>query len=95
MNLTPEYITERLLNAIALVRDCDAAELVAQSAGKDMELDSKESMAAIALLEVEFDVEELAGSEDLKPEQLTTLSALGNLIASKLSPPVSEVSHAS
>jgi len=52
-------------------------------AGGDCQMDSKETEVVISILEHEFD-RELAKVEDLEPEQMTTLSAVTNLIMARL-----------
>jgi acyl carrier protein len=51
--------------------------------GGDCQMDSKETEVVISILEHEFG-RELAKVEDLEPEQMTTLSAVANLILARL-----------
>lgn len=80
----PTEIADMLVEAIAEVRDCSAAEVRATAQNGEIEFDSKEAECAIAFLEEKLDIGELAGAQDLRPEQMTTLSSLTELVMSKM-----------
>lgn len=73
-----------LVEAIAEVRGCSAAEVRATAQNDEIEFDSKEAVCAIAFLEDKLDIGELAGAQDLRPERMTTLSSLTELVMSRM-----------
>lgn len=77
-------VADMLVEAIAEVRGCSAAEVRATAQNGEIEFDSKEGETAITYLEDKLDIGELAGAEDLRPEQMTTLSSLTEVIMSKM-----------
>jgi hypothetical protein len=77
-------VANMLGEAIAEVRDCSLAEVRATAQNGEIEFDSKEAECAITFLEDKLDIGELAGAQDLRPEQMTTLSSLTDLVMSKM-----------
>ncbi len=77
-------VADMLVEAIAEVRDCSAAEVRATAQNGEIEFDSKEAVCAIAYLEDKLDVGELAGAQDLRLDRLTTLSSLTELVMSRM-----------
>jgi len=77
-------VADMLVEAIAEVRDCSAAEVRATAQNGEIEFDSKEAECAITFLEDKLDIGKLAGAQDLRPEQMTTLSSLTELVMSKM-----------
>jgi hypothetical protein len=78
---SPAVIEAAVLTALAEVRAAPVAELrdeMAQ-AGGDLEIDSREAEAVIAILETRFG-RTLANVEDLEPECLPSVGSLGDLI---------------
>lgn len=73
-----------LVEAIAEVRACSVAEVQTTAQNGEIEFDSKEAECAITFLEDRLDIGELAGAQDLRPEQMTTLSSLTELVMSKM-----------
>lgn len=77
-------VANMLVEAIAEVRDCSAAEVRATTQNGEIEFDSKEAVCAITFLEDRLNIDELAGAQDLRPERMTTLSSLTELVMSKM-----------
>jgi acyl carrier protein len=78
---SPAEIESAILSALAEVRAKPIAELrdeMTQASG-DLELDSREAEAVIAILETRFG-RMLANVEDLEPECLPSIGTLGDLI---------------
>lgn len=80
----PTEVEDMLVEAIAEVRDCSAAEVRATAQNGEIEFDSKEAVCAITFLEDKLDIGELAGAQDLRPERMTTLSSLTELVMSRM-----------
>ncbi len=86
--LTKDDIKNFISAKVAEIRGCtyeDIGQEIAQGGG-NIELDSLEAVAAIASLESRIG-RELAGAEDLAPDQLTTLDALTDLIVRQVDAP--------
>jgi hypothetical protein len=77
----PEELTAAILEALAAVRAAPMAELLEEmdAAGGDLEIDSREAEAVIAMLETRYG-RMLAEVEDLEPECLLSLESLTELI---------------
>jgi acyl carrier protein len=77
----PEELETAILDALAEVRAASMAELREEmaAAGGDLEIDSREAEAVIAILENRYD-RTLAAAEDLGPERLASVGSLGELI---------------
>lgn len=92
---TQAEIAEAILVALAEVR----AELVPElheelvAAGGDLEIDSREAEAVIAILETRFG-RTLAKVEDLEPECLPSIASLGELIGRRWADEASTTSTA-
>ena len=84
LQVNVEEVADMLVEAVAEVRGCSAAEVRATAQDGEIEFDSKEGELAITYLEDKLDIGELAGAEDLRPEQMTTLSSLTELVMSKM-----------
>jgi hypothetical protein len=78
---TQADIADAVLEALAEVRAAPVPELLAEmaAAGGDLEIDSREAEAVIAILETRFG-RTLAKVEDLEPECLPSVTSLGELI---------------
>lgn len=78
---TQAEITEAIIEALAEVRAETVAELLEEQASLsgDLEIDSREAEAVIAILETRFG-RTLAKVEDLEPECLPSVASLGELI---------------
>ncbi len=74
-------LRREILKALAQVRAKALAELNSEfdGMGGDLELDSREAEAVIAMLEAKYG-RELAKVEDLEPESLPSVSTLADLI---------------
>ena len=72
------WIIEALAEVRAMTVDALTAEI--EAAGEEFEIDSKEAEVVLCILEYRLD-QELARPEDLRPEQLTTLGSLTDLVA--------------
>lgn len=79
--LTPTEIRDDVLSALAEVRAVAVPELLEEMGGisGQMEIDSREAEAVIAILETRYG-RELAKVEDLEPEVLPSLASLSDLI---------------
>ena len=77
----PEELETAILEALAEVRAAPVAELREEmaAAGGDLEIDSREAEAVIAILENRYG-RTLAAAEDLEPERLASVGSLGELI---------------
>lgn len=78
-------VANLLVEAIAEIRGCSVAEVRATAQNGEIEIDSKQGVCAIAYLEDHLDIGELAGAEDIHPEQMTSVSALTKVVMSKMS----------
>lgn len=76
---TVSDIRTALRGALAEIRQIGVAELEGQQGGGDVEIESPEAVAAIAIVEQRFG-RRLARVEDLEPEQLTSLNTLAGLL---------------
>jgi hypothetical protein len=78
---SPAEIEAAIVQALAEVRATPVAELQEEitHAGGDLEIDSREAEAVIAILEGKFG-RTLANVEDLEPECLPSVRSLGDLI---------------
>ena len=76
-----EELAEAILEALAQVRAAPVGELREEmaAAGGDLEIDSREAEAVIAMLENQYG-RVLAKVEDLEPERLLSLESLTELI---------------
>lgn len=77
----PEELGTAILEALAEVRAASVGELREEmdAAGGDLEIDSREAEAVIAILEKRYS-RTLAKVEDLEPECLPSVGSLGELI---------------
>lgn len=77
----PEELSTAILEALAKVRATPVGELRDEMArsGGDLEIDSREAEAVIAILEHRYG-RDLAKVEDLEPERLPSVSSLTELI---------------
>lgn len=77
----PEELETAILEALAEVRAAPMAELRDElaAAGGDLEIDSREAEAVIAILENRYG-RTLAAAEELEPERLASVGSLGELI---------------
>lgn len=75
-------LRQLVVGHLAAVRSCETAalEFAVAAAGGDLELDSKEAQTVAVLVEMELGMEGMIRPEDIKRENLTTLSALEALI---------------
>ncbi len=78
---TSEAIAAAILDALAKVRAAPVGELREEmtASGGDLEIDSREAEAVIAMLEKQYG-RTLAKVEDLEPECLPTVHSLAGLI---------------
>lgn len=78
---SPEELGTAILEALAEVRAASIGELREEmdAAGGDLEIDSREAEAVIAILEKRYG-RTLANVEDLEPESLPTIGSLTELI---------------
>jgi hypothetical protein len=78
---TPGELAAAVLEALAAVRAAAVSELREEmiAAGGDLEIDSREAEAVIAMLETRYG-RTLATVEDLEPERLLSLESLTELI---------------
>ena len=78
---TADELAVAILEALAQVRAAPVSELRDEmaSAGGDLEIDSREAEAVIAMLQTKYH-RDLANIEDLEPECLPTVSSLADLI---------------
>lgn len=72
-------VERALIEALAEIRLVRVAELEAERARGDFEMESPEAIAAIAAVERRF-CRRLAQVDDLEPEQLTSLGSLADLL---------------
>ena len=84
-SITTDHLRRRIAAALARVRAMDTQELWNEilEGGGDCQMDSKETEVVISILEHEFG-RELAKVEDLEPEQMTTLTAVTDLIMAQI-----------
>ena len=77
----PEQLSSAILEALAQVRAAPVAELRDEmdASGGDLEIDSREAEAVIAILEHRYG-RDLAKVEDLEPERLPSIGSLSELI---------------
>jgi acyl carrier protein len=77
----PEELETALLEALAEVRAAPAGELRDEmaAAGGDLQIDSREAEAVIAILEARYG-RRLAAAEDLEPERLASIGSLAELL---------------
>lgn len=75
-------IREHLLESLAWVRDVERADLDSEVSahGGDLRIDSKEGEAVCVLVEDALGLGELLQAADLKPEELSSLSSLTDLL---------------
>ena len=78
---SPDELAVAILDALAEVRAVPVGELREElsQAGGDLEIDSREAEAVIAMLQTKYG-RELAKIEDLEPECLPSVSSLADLI---------------
>jgi hypothetical protein len=78
---TAEELIAAILEALAAVRAAPMAELLEEmdAAGGDLEIDSREAEAVIAMLETRYG-RTLATVDDLEPECLPSIESLTELI---------------
>jgi len=76
-----EELAAAIIEALATVRAAPVGELREEiaAAGGDVEIDSREAEAVIAILERQYG-RTLANVEDLEPERLSSVSSLAELI---------------
>jgi hypothetical protein len=76
-----EALSRAIIEALAAVRAAPVGELLDEmnAAGGDLEIDSREAEAVIAILEHRYS-RQLANVEDLEPECLPSVSSLTELI---------------
>jgi len=81
---TSTNLAAAILEALAEVRAVGVADLQPEmaSAGGDLEIDSREAEAIIAMLEARY-ARELAKVEDLEPECLLSVASLAALIGKR------------
>jgi acyl carrier protein len=75
----------RVIAALAQVRAAEVSEIEVEIAasGGDLEIDSEQAVTVISILEGQLD-RELAGQEELRSDELTSLNALTSLISRHL-----------
>jgi hypothetical protein len=79
-----EEIANLVLGALAEVRNTTVEQLVGpQGEAREVVCDSKEGEVVVAMLEQRLG-RELAGPQDLRPDQLTSVNALASLIQTGL-----------